>query len=123
MSFLDKMGARVKKARKNSGLGQAKLARLAGISNDYMNKIETGKQKNLGTEVIEALAGALDVHPSILLFGKIIEPDLSVSTDKKAPELNAHQKRIVAKLEPITDKKDCEFIENLIDRVLAGLKK
>lgn len=55
---------------KTPRMPQSKLARLAGISNDYMHKIEAEKVTNVGIEVLEKIAKALEVNIyEILDFG------------------------------------------------------
>ena len=57
----------VKRLRKNKGLSQEKLARLANVSNNTITNIEAGKNKNPTTATIKKLARALDVHIEKLL--------------------------------------------------------
>ena len=66
---MSEVGERIREIRTAKGLSQAALARSAAISNDYMFKIEAGKVTNIGLEVISAIADALEVHPTVILYG------------------------------------------------------
>ena len=57
----------VKRLRKDKGLSQEKLARLANVSNNTVTNIEAGKNKNPTTVTIKKLARALDVPIEKLL--------------------------------------------------------
>ena len=46
-------------ARRVPGLRREELAALAGVSPDYYSKLEQGRQANVSTEVLRAIAGAL----------------------------------------------------------------
>lgn len=71
------IGETVKTLRENKGLSQAGLARIAGISNDYMNKIELGKVSNVGLDIVSAIAKALGVRPTHLISDEKEEPSSS----------------------------------------------
>ena len=60
--FYKNIGARLKQLREQSGLTQEKLAESAGISLDYMGKIEVNINKP-GLKTILKLANALKVEP------------------------------------------------------------
>ncbi len=60
--FYKNIGARIKQLREQSGLTQEKLAESAGISLDYMGKIEVNINKP-GLKTILKLANALKVEP------------------------------------------------------------
>lgn len=64
------IGERIRKLREEKGFSQSAVARRADISNDYMHKIESGKVTNVGIEIIDAIAKALEVDPSLILYGK-----------------------------------------------------
>lgn len=66
MSF---WGSRLREIRLNKGLSQSELARAASVSNEYIGKIERGESTNVGTETVEAIAKALSVHPTEILYG------------------------------------------------------
>ena len=60
--FYKNIGARIKQLREQSGLTQEKLAENAGISLDYMGKIEVNINKP-GLKTILKLANALKIEP------------------------------------------------------------
>jgi len=53
--------------RELQGLSQAELAKLTGISQPNISALENGTRK-IGRERAIALAKALKVHPSVILF-------------------------------------------------------
>jgi len=69
---MDSLGKRLRALREDRGLTQSELARGASISNEYVGKIEREEVNNIGTEVIEALAKVLEVHPTVILYGGTI---------------------------------------------------
>lgn len=89
------IGERIKKLREVQGLSQGKLARAAAISNDYMHKIENGKVTNIGIEVIDSIAQALDTHPSTLLYGKILSPKIKLNTSDDIGPLSEQEKALI----------------------------
>jgi transcriptional regulator with XRE-family HTH domain len=58
-------GTRIRALRMARGLGQADLARLAGVSPSYLNLIEHNRRR-AGPDLLQALAGALDLPPEAL---------------------------------------------------------
>lgn len=54
-------GRLIREQRFHSGLDQASLAAQAGISASYVSKIERGRVKSLGADLLRNLAGALHV--------------------------------------------------------------
>lgn len=63
------IGENIRKTREQKGISQSNLARLAGVSNDYMNKIECDKVSNVGLEKLAAIAFALNISPVGLFRG------------------------------------------------------
>ena len=61
-AFYKNIGIKIKQLREQSGLTQEKLAEIAGISLDYMGKIEVCINKP-GLKTILKLANALKVEP------------------------------------------------------------
>lgn len=88
-------GKRLKNLRvsKDPKLSQSDLARSADVSNEYVGKIERGDVTNVGTEVVEALAKALGVEPSYLLYGVAAEPRPQNAFD--APEYEPYDLPVV----------------------------
>lgn len=58
-------GTRIRSLRTARRLGQADLARMAGISPSYLNLIEHNRRR-AGPRLIEAIAGALQIPPEAL---------------------------------------------------------
>jgi len=61
MSKNENLAKNVKKLRKQKGLLQERLARLAHVANDTIIKIESGENKNPTLETLRKVAKALDV--------------------------------------------------------------
>ena len=51
----------LRKLRKNKGLSQEKLARLADVANNTIIKIEAGKNKNPTLDTLKKIAKVLEV--------------------------------------------------------------
>lgn len=49
----------VKKIREEVGISQAELARLSGVKQQNISKIESGENRNPGIETLNALAKAM----------------------------------------------------------------
>lgn len=64
----DGMGGRLEAARSGRGLTKAALARLVDLSPSTVADIEKGAQTSV--DVLEALAGALDISPAWLAFNE-----------------------------------------------------
>lgn len=60
------MGSTLRKLRTAKKLSQAELARRAGLSREYVNKIEAGRY-DPPLSTINALANALGVKPGRLM--------------------------------------------------------
>lgn len=64
--FYQKLGAKIKYLREKAGFTQEKLAERAGISLDYMGKIEVNINKP-GLKTILKIANALKIEPYKIL--------------------------------------------------------
>jgi transcriptional regulator with XRE-family HTH domain len=64
MNIKQSFGLKLKELRESKGLSQEALANLAEIDRTYLPSIEKGK-RNISIIVIEKLANALNVSPSI----------------------------------------------------------
>jgi transcriptional regulator with XRE-family HTH domain len=58
---------RLKELREARGLSQKALAKLAGVPQPTVNRIESGKRPNVGLAILEKLADALDVNAAVLI--------------------------------------------------------
>lgn len=61
------LGRRLKTYRHQAGLSQYQLASKAGISSDYVSRIERHKVINVGIRKLESLAEALQIDVRELL--------------------------------------------------------
>lgn len=55
------------KLREKKGYSQAKLARLAGVSNAYVWRYENGERQNLSLHKLKSITNALEVDMSLIL--------------------------------------------------------
>ncbi len=65
--FLDSLGARVRRKRREKGWTQEQLAVRAGTNQAVIQKIENGK--SLRPRKIDQIAEVLEVNPAWLMFG------------------------------------------------------
>jgi transcriptional regulator with XRE-family HTH domain len=77
----------LKKIRKQSGFSQLRLAELCDTSASYIGEIEIGK-KFPSVEMIERIAAALSVRPTLFFFDEAIQPHkfLSAYRQELPPE-------------------------------------
>lgn len=62
----EKIGRNLRKIREEKGLSQDEVAKSAGISLSYYNKLENGK-KNLTQKVLQGICKALKIKSSDIL--------------------------------------------------------
>lgn len=67
MSKNENLAKNVKKLRKQKGLSQERLARLADVANNTIIKMESGENKNPTLETLRKVAKALDVSVDELI--------------------------------------------------------
>lgn len=67
---LNKIGERIKRVRKESGLSQAALAEKLGKDFRFISRLETGKEKSIKLMVLVDLSRILNVSIDYLLTGK-----------------------------------------------------
>ena len=72
-----KIGQKIRKYRKATGLSQEQLAEQVSISTTHMSHIETGNTK-LSLQVLVDIATSLEVRTDDLLFDTPSEKELSV---------------------------------------------
>ena len=65
--FMDSLGARLRRKRREKGWTQEQLAIKAGTNQAVIQKIENGK--SLRPRKINEIAGVLEVNPAWLMFG------------------------------------------------------
>lgn len=66
--FMDSLGARVRRKRREKGWTQEQLAVRAGTNQAVIQKIENGK--SLRPRKIDEIASVLDANPAWLMFGE-----------------------------------------------------
>src|SRR5690625_1764174 len=69
------IGSKIRKLREEKGIEQLELALKIDISQSKMNKIETGYQKRIETDILVAISDALGVTTDYQL-GKSSHPSL-----------------------------------------------
>ena len=67
MSHMTTLGKRLLLSRRDLRLNQEELSEISGVSRQYISDIERGRAKNVGVEVVFALAKALGVSVEYLL--------------------------------------------------------
>ncbi len=70
------IGKRIRKLRENRGIEQLELAKMIGISQSKMNKIESGFQKRIEPEILVDLSEALNATVDYLV-GNSDQPHLT----------------------------------------------
>lgn len=110
--FDEKIGERIREARKSRGWSQSDLAEAAQLSDVTINKVENRKS-GLYTHTLVRIADALDVSVVYLLFGDFVRGNerLQESMVKASGVLSEEE---LAAL--------CKVVDVLIDQ-LAGLNK
>ncbi len=106
----NKVGKRIKDARKAKGLTQKELAKLLNCSHTTISKYEQGEIENMPRPRIQKMADILDVSP-LMLF------DFDEDKSKKPTgegELSERKKEFIKKVEAMTD----EQLERL-EQILA----
>lgn len=105
--------AQIRESKEN--LSQSGLARLAGISNDYMHKIESGKAKNVGIEVFERIAAALGVslHDIIGPQSEPVKKEHPVDPESKLPD---EEKRLLSEWRDLDDR-DRVIVQGLMRQI------
>ena len=95
------LAARLKQIRKESGLSQQKLADLANVHISNIGRYERGDAQP-SAEVLNRIAGVLEVSPDYLINGTIEDKAVSSLNDndllnqfKKVEKLPEDKKRLV----------------------------
>ena len=89
---------------------QKTLAELAGISVDYLSKLETGKRTNLSATTLFKLAKALNTTTDSLL---------TRTDSNNAPEstLDAQEQLLIARLNKLSPDKRSNLINHFLEAV------
>ncbi|WP_294363522.1 helix-turn-helix domain-containing protein [uncultured Clostridium sp.] len=78
------LGDNIRKVRLEKGLGLNEVARLANITGGYLSSIENNKRTNVGTEILDSIANALNVPTSTFFDGeeeKVTNGDTVIDED------------------------------------------
>ncbi len=93
------LGVFIREQRRIAELSVRRLAELAGVSNPYLSQIERGLRKP-SAEILQQIAKALEissetlyVRAGILDESAVIHSSDVEETIRRAPELNAEQKK------------------------------
>lgn len=107
------VGENIRKIRQNAGLTQEELALKSGLSQGYINQLESGKRKYT-QKSLELIANALSVPVAKLFFieetGEISTADEKIKKYAKPPD----KKEFLALLN--------ELPEHIVDHYLTLLK-
>lgn len=108
-----KIQNKIKKHRKNKGLGQKQLAEIVGINTTHLSRLETGRYQP-SIEVLKKLADALQVTTDYLLS----------DTDDEAEEIKIQDQSFINKIKLLDslDEKERETVVNVIDAMLTKKK-
>ncbi len=72
MDILRVVGKNIRKLRESKGYSQEELAEKAGLKRSYLGHIERG-DRNVTLTSLNQIAGALKVHPSVLMLSDAFE--------------------------------------------------
>lgn len=82
---MNKIGIKIRQARKAKGMKQADLAKLIGISNTTISGWENGTSRP-DVDMLEKLCGALDVSPNYFFGIEDNSASAPINTDAEAEE-------------------------------------
>ncbi|WP_026919689.1 helix-turn-helix domain-containing protein [Gordonia shandongensis] len=82
--FREELGAHLRTLRRNRGERLADVAARAGVSSQYLSEIERGR-KDPSSEIVEAVAGALDtpVGDVVIAAGERLRNPTSTRPDER----------------------------------------
>ena len=61
------IGENIKKLRKEKGITLSNLAKQSGVSKSYLSNLERGLKKNPSIQIVESVAGVLNIDINELL--------------------------------------------------------
>jgi transcriptional regulator with XRE-family HTH domain len=82
-------GARLRAVRELAGLSSRDVARAAGISKRELAAVERGRHR-LTQDELRSLAGALGVHPDVLVSGRFGELDRTATEGERVHAVVGH---------------------------------
>lgn len=77
------IGENIKRIRKKRKITQIQLAKMSGLTNDYISKLELGKRENPSAEVISKIAEVLNCSTDDLITNNEIKNNLKNIREKK----------------------------------------
>ncbi|MCP5468747.1 MAG: helix-turn-helix transcriptional regulator [Deltaproteobacteria bacterium] len=110
-------GSRIRKLRDAKQLTIEELAGKAGITAGYLGRLERGESgyDNPTLATIEAIARALELHPAVILFGKILSPEIELNHSGNIIVSDNVEKRFITKFRKLTGKLERNSIEKIMD--------
>jgi transcriptional regulator with XRE-family HTH domain len=109
-NLFKKLGARIKLLRENSGLTQEELSETAGISQNFMSQLETGR-RSPSLPTINKIASVLNVP--IYMFFKF-DPE-----DKPKKIVIKNYDSLISSL----NKKEQAFLSDVVKETASKLRK
>ena len=121
------VGDRLRELREKKGLSLDDLSRVSGVTRDHIGRIERGESQNPREQTIEALSKALDIHPSLLLYGVInsansVIPMPNISDDGVGA-LSKEERETILELRTITDIEAKKNIRGMIKTIAKSFSK
>ena len=107
--------ARLKEAKRNSGMTNDELARVSGVSPGTLNKIMSGDTQEPKLPALSAIAHALGVSVDYLIYGRTAAPAPS------GEDLTEDERTILALLRQVPDE-DLPATHRAIKALIAGMK-
>ncbi|OQA61460.1 MAG: HTH-type transcriptional regulator SinR [Candidatus Atribacteria bacterium ADurb.Bin276] len=76
MMVEETIGERIRKLREAKGWSQEDLAKACSMTTNYIGNVERGVERYTNPTIssITAIADALEVHPTIILYGSMFSP-------------------------------------------------
>ncbi|QTD40641.1 helix-turn-helix domain-containing protein [Sporosarcina sp. Te-1] len=115
------VGKRIREVRESRGMEQFELANRINISQSKMNKIETGFQKRLETDILVLISDVLGVTVDYLL-GKSYSPHLSKEEEFQAFAHDPELKRWYREL-PESDEEDLRKLRQMWEIIRSDKNK
>lgn len=80
------LGLKIREARKSCGLSQEKLSELAGISPNYLSRVETNNGGIISLPTLVKISNVLQVSMDYLLSESLTLPDADILKLNALPE-------------------------------------
>lgn len=119
---MNKIGTRIKDARKAKGLTQKEFARLLDCSHTTISKYEQGEVENIPQPRMKLMAEILEVSP-IVLFDLVDKAKQPVNNEREnkteqpaKSELSKRQLEFIKRVEKMTDAQ-LDRLEKILDLI------